>query len=158
MVDGAVVVTPSPRRWHQTVARRLANVLEQANAERYSVDTAVDRRLRDVPLLNRRPDIVVYDSSLPDDEVLRPHHCVLAIEIMSPGSVTVDRVHKPAEYAAGGIEHFWRAEIAENTRGLTVFRFRLDPEAKVYTAVGEDTGKLVTTEPFDVSISLDDLR
>jgi D-3-phosphoglycerate dehydrogenase len=41
-------------------------------------------------LLNRRPDAVIYDASLPDDAVLRPQHCTLVVEVMSPGSVTAD--------------------------------------------------------------------
>lgn len=45
-----------------------------------AVSTDVDLRLRDIPLLNRRPDAVVYDASLPDDAVLRPEHCVLVVE------------------------------------------------------------------------------
>jgi Uma2 family endonuclease len=72
-------------------------------SKRFAVATAVDLRLRDVPLLNRRPDIVVYDASVPDDAVLRPQHCLLVVEVMSPDSVTADQADKPAEYAAAGI-------------------------------------------------------
>jgi Uma2 family endonuclease len=36
------------------------------------------------------------------DAVLRPEHCLLVVEVMSPGSVTADQTDKPAEYAAAG--------------------------------------------------------
>src|SRR5438067_10738686 len=85
IVDGAIVVSPAPRRTHQILARRLANVLEEGAGPAFAVATDVDLRLQDVPLWNRRPDVVVYDASLTADAVLRPEHCCLVVEIMSPG-------------------------------------------------------------------------
>ncbi|GDY30489.1 Uma2 family endonuclease [Gandjariella thermophila] len=159
VVDGAVLVNVTPRRSHQIIARRLANVLEEACGSGSAVATDVDLRLRDVPLLNRRPDIVVYEASVPDDDVLRPHHCVLVVEVMSPGSVTADQIDKPAEYAAAGIVHFWRVEIDEaNSYRLTVFRYRLDPTTKSYASAGVEVDKMVVSDPFTVSVDFADLR
>ncbi|RKT86136.1 Endonuclease, Uma2 family (restriction endonuclease fold) [Saccharopolyspora antimicrobica] len=158
IVDGAIVVTPAPRRLHQRIARRLAGELEQAAAPELTVDTDVDLRLRDVPLLNRRPDVVVYDSALPDDALLRPQHCLLVVEVMSPGSVTADQTDKPAEYAAAGIEHFWRVESdAQDDRCLTVFRYRLDPTTRLYALLGADTDKLSVSAPVELTIDFDSL-
>jgi Uma2 family endonuclease len=112
--------------------------------------------LRDVPLLNRRPDVVVYDSAISDDTVLRPQHCALVIEVMSPGSITADQMDKPAEYAAAGIEHYWRVEHREED-GLAVFRYRLDPTTRIYASAGISTGKLVASAPFAVSVDLTEL-
>ncbi len=81
----------------------------------------MDLRLRDTPLLNRRPDAVLYDASLPDDAVLRPQHCALVVEVMSPGSVTTDQTDKPAEYAAARIPHYWRVEHDPAEGTLSVF-------------------------------------
>ena len=159
IVDGAIVVHPGPRRGHQIIARRLANELEQACDERYAVTTDVDLRLRDVPLLNRRPDVVVYDASVPDDAVLRPEHCLLVVEVMSPGSVTADQNDKPAEYAAAGITHFWRLESGgTDRRTLTVFRYLLDLTTRTYASAGSHTGQLVVDDPLTVSIDLTTLR
>lgn len=154
IVDGAIVVNPAPRRSHQIFARRLANALEAACGPGLAVSTDVDLRLRDVPLLNRRPDIVVYDSSLPDDFVLRAEHCVLVVELMSPGSVTADRIDKPGEYAAGGIEHFWRIENTDDLEKLRVFRFMLDPATKAYAPAGVHDGPFTVSDPFTVNIDL----
>ena len=155
IVDGAIVLTPAPRRPHQRIGRHLANALEEVADKRYAVDIDVDLRLRDVPLLNRRPDIVVYDAALPDDVVLRPEHCVLVVEVMSPGSVTADQIDKPAEYAAAGIEHFWRVENVDAVP--TVFRYQLDPTTRSYALAGIDTGVLAAHEPVSLTIDLADL-
>ena len=77
IVDGAIIVNAAPRRLHQDICRRLANVLEAACRPAFAVSTDVDLRLRDIPLLNRRLDAVIYDASLPDDVVLRPQHARL---------------------------------------------------------------------------------
>lgn len=158
IIDGAVFVTPAPLRPHQRIGRRLANVIEDAAGKRFAVDVDIDLRLRDVPLLNRRPDIVVYDASLPDDAVLRPSHCVLVVEVMSPGSVTTDQIDKPGEYAAARIEHFWRVEEIDTAkRAMTVFRYQLDQPTLRYELTGIDTDALTVAEPISLSIKLADL-
>jgi len=159
IVDGAIVVNPAPRRSHQRIVHHLTSALEAVVSEDLAVAIDVDLRLRDVPLLNRRPDIVVYDASLPDEAVLRPEHCVLVIEVMSPGSVTADQNDKPAEYAAAGIEHFWRVENAtEADRSLTVFRYRLDQTTRAYGLAGVDTHTTAVTDPFKLTVALADLQ
>jgi Uma2 family endonuclease len=159
IVDGAIVSSPSPRRSHQHTAHRLTSVLAAAAGPDLAVVGDVDLRLRDVPLLNRRPDVVVYDASLPDDEVLRPEHCVLVVEVMSPSSVTTDQIDKPGEYAAAGIEHFWRVESMDNAeRGLTVFRYRLDPTTRVYASAGVDTGTMIVTDPVKMTVVVGGIR
>jgi len=156
VVDGSVVVSPSPRRPHQRVVQRLVNVLDTACGSGFAAVIDVDLRLHDVPLLNRRPDIVVYDAAVPGDAVLRPQHCLLVVEVMSPGSVTADRIDKPGEYAAAGIAHFWRVEF-DDERTLTVFRYRLDPTTRTYASAGISTDKLVVSDPLPVSVDLSEL-
>jgi Uma2 family endonuclease len=154
IVDGAIIVSAAPRRLHQDIARRLANALETVCPPALAVSTDVDLRLRDVPLLNRRPDAVVYDASLPDDEVLRPGHCALVVEVMSPGSVTTDQTDKPAEYAAAGIANYWRVEHDPGESNLSVFCYRLDPTTGAYASAGVHSGKFAVTEPVSVNIDL----
>jgi Uma2 family endonuclease len=154
IVDGAIIVNAAPRRLHQDICRRLANALETASGPALAVSTDVDLRLRDLPLLNRRPDAVLYDASLPDDAVLRPQHCVLVVEVMSPGSVTTDQTDKPAEYATAGIPHYWRVEHDPDDGVLSVFCYRLDPTTGGYASAGIHTGKLTATEPVGIAIDL----
>jgi Uma2 family endonuclease len=154
VVDGAIMVSAAPRRLHQDIARRLANALEAACRPGLAVSTDVDLRMRDVPLLNRRPDVVVYDPMLPDEAVLRPRHCVLVAEVMSPGSVTTDQTDKPAEYAAAGIGHYWRMEHDPAESVLSVFCYRLDPTTGTYASAGVHSGKMAVTDPISITIDL----
>ncbi|HEY4021052.1 MAG TPA: Uma2 family endonuclease [Pseudonocardiaceae bacterium] len=156
IVDGAIVVNAAPRRSHQNIVHRLVSVLESVCGPGLAVVFDADLRLRDAPLLNRRPDVIVYTSAISDDTVLRPEHCVLVVEVMSPGSITADQADKPAEYAAAGIEHFWRIERPKEG-GLTVFRYRLDPTTRIYASAGISTDKLTVTDPFAISVDLADL-
>jgi Uma2 family endonuclease len=154
IVDGAIIVDAAPRRLHQDICRRLANALEAVCGPSLAVSTDVDLRLRDIPLLNRRPVAVLYGSSLPDDAVLRPQHCTLVVEVMSPGSVTTDQTDKPAEYAAARIPHYWRIEHDPAEKNLSVFCYRLDPTTGAYASAGVHTAKMAVTDPVSITIDL----
>lgn len=58
----------------------------------------------------RSPDILVLRQPAPAVVWHDAANTVLAVEIVSPGSETLDRVVKPAEYARAGVPHFWRVE------------------------------------------------
>ena len=64
------------------------------------------------------------------DERIAPY-VLLAVEVVSAGSVTTDRVTKPAEYAQAGIPHFWRVDAL---RGPLLEAF--DLQAGAYRSVG----------------------
>jgi Uma2 family endonuclease len=71
----------------------------------------------------RSPDIVVLAAPGSGRTVwIEPSDVLLAIEIVSPGSVELDRHTKPREYAAAGIPNFWRVE---REGAATVHRFGL---------------------------------
>jgi hypothetical protein len=54
ILDGMVLVGPSPSKRHNRMARLLANALDAAGGPDWNADTGVDVRLQDVPL-NSRP-------------------------------------------------------------------------------------------------------
>lgn len=81
IIDGGVIVNAAPRRSHQHITHRITDLLKTPDGSRLAVTASVDLRLRDTPLLIRKPDVVVYDASLPDDAVLRPEHCRLVVEV-----------------------------------------------------------------------------
>jgi Uma2 family endonuclease len=158
VVDGNVIVTASRRIPHQDLARRLGYEIEQAlRGTRWRVAMDVDLRLREVPLLNRRPDLVVYDGAVDRSQVLRAEAVLLVTEIMSPGSITTDRKDKPAEYAEARIPHFWRIELDADD-APAAFRYRLDPTTGVYVATDTTgTSKISVTVPFAFTVELADL-
>jgi Uma2 family endonuclease len=143
IVDGYVVYCAAPTPDHQTAARRLANMLERhAHAaiikghECMTVNTDVDLRLRDVPLLNRRPDIMLYRClDRERGERLRSEHALLVVEIVSPGSETQDTTDKLGEYAKAGIPHYWIVRL-DSTGVSIIERYRLDRAAMLYKHIG----------------------
>ncbi|TKK85369.1 Uma2 family endonuclease [Herbidospora galbida] len=141
VVDGYVVHRPSNGRRHQTVARRLADLLEkharEAMARGYgclTVANAADVRLRDVPLHVRRPDVVLF-RCLDDDHVLRPDDVVLAVEIVEPGTETTDTCGKPSEYGRAGILYYWILRL-DRTGVSAVERYHLDQATMTYKHIG----------------------
>ncbi|WP_410595539.1 Uma2 family endonuclease [Amycolatopsis sp. lyj-23] len=158
IVDGAVVVLPAPVRSHQRLVRRLADALEAGCGPGLAVVTGADLRVRESPLVNRRPDIIVYDVQVPDEKVLRPADCRLVVEVMSPGSVTADLVSKPAEYAAAGIGHYWRVDNNDAaSASRRVVRHVLDARTQAYAVDSVDEGTLRVTSPFTLTIDVNAL-
>lgn len=154
IVDGAVVVVPAPLRSHQRLARRLADVIEANCGPELAVVTGADLRIQESPLVNRRPDIVVYDARVPDEQVLRPADCRLVVEVMSASSVTADRLSKPAEYAAAGIGHYWRVEDDDGSAPCRIIRHLLDLGERRYAVDGVDDRVLSVTSPFALTVDL----
>ncbi len=131
IVDGSIIVSPSATPRHNRIARRLANALEEAAPAPWQVTTGVDLRPADVPLHNRRPDILVFDGD-PDELPVRAHQVLLAVEIMSRGSMNADRLDKPAEYAMAGIPHYWR--IGQRDAGLVTYTHILNPTTRTHAS------------------------
>jgi hypothetical protein len=72
IMDGMVIVRPSASKRHNRLARVLANALDAAAGPDRNADTDFDVRLQDVPLTNRRPDVVVYRADTIDVTPTRP--------------------------------------------------------------------------------------
>jgi Uma2 family endonuclease len=94
IVDGMVVVSPGASKRHNRLARILANAFDAAAGPDWNADTGFDVRLQDVPLTNRRPDVVVYRAGAIDVSPARPEHVLLVAEIVSPARKTTDRIVK----------------------------------------------------------------
>ncbi|MER7789034.1 Uma2 family endonuclease [Streptomyces sp. NPDC097640] len=153
VVDGMVVVRPSASKRHNRLARILANALEVAAGPDWNADTDFDVRLQDVPLTNRRPDVVVYRAETIDITPTRPEHVLLVVEVVSPGSETTDRIVKVEQYATAGIAFYWRVEQAANGVPL-VYTYVLDPATRTYRDGDVFTGVVKVAAPFPVEIDL----
>jgi Uma2 family endonuclease len=168
IVDGYVVYSEAPSPAHQIAGRRLANLIERdartamsRGYECITVNTDVDLRLRDVPLLNRRPDVVLY-RCLEPTERLRADHVLLVIEIVSPGSETTDAVDKLGEYAKSGIPHYWIARL-DDTGVSVIERYQLDRATSQYkhlstTMKGEPGDAPPVSNPVPITIDWSELE
>jgi Uma2 family endonuclease len=118
LLEGELVMTPSPNRWHQKVLRELALRL-QAHAERHQLGEVYFAPL-DVTLDDRnvvQPDILLVSNErsgiLQGDRVVgAPDLCV---EILSPGTKRIDRVRKLELYARFGVTHYWIVDLDART-------------------------------------------
>lgn len=153
IVDGMVVVSPTVTKRHNRLARILANALEAAAGPDWNADTDFDVRLRDVPLTNRRPDVVVYRADTIDITPTRPEHVLLVVEIVSPGSETTDRIVKLSQYARSGIAFYWRIEQAATGTPLA-YTYVLDPATATYRDADVFAGVVKVLAPFPVEVDL----
>ncbi|MBO0687804.1 MAG: Uma2 family endonuclease [Candidatus Dormibacteraeota bacterium] len=153
VVDGSAIVRPNPSQRHQQLVTGLWVALRRLCPRDLDARMEVDLRLLDAPLHNRRPDVVVYRRDVKDADILLPEEVALVVEVMSPSSQTTDRVHKPAEYSAAGIQHYWRIELDE--RDITAYVFRADASGRRYSLLGEaQRDRLIQHEPFPVDLDL----
>jgi Uma2 family endonuclease len=153
IVDGMIVVSPSASKRHNRLARILANALDAAAGQDWNADTDFDVRLQDVPLTNRRPDVVVYRADTIDIAPTRPEHVLLVVEIVSPGSETTDRIVKLDQYARSGIPFYWRVELTA-TGIPVVYSYLLDSASRRYRDGEVFTGLVKATVPFSIDIDL----
>jgi Uma2 family endonuclease len=134
LIDGVPIVSPSPTTGSQRIAMLLGAALDALCPPDLAATQSVDIRLS-----RRRslcPDVMVVSADATNRNVSHylPTDVVLAVEIVSPGSLAMDRIMKPALYAQAGIPYFWRVETEA---GLRVATYRLDTGTDVYSSTGE---------------------
>lgn len=113
LLEGELVMTPSPSRRHQLIQLRLAAALLAWAEERdaghvYGAPLDVLLRAAD-PAVVVQPDVVYVapgsQATLTDGGIEGPPD--LVVEIVSPGSVREDGVRKRALYEAHGVPEYW---------------------------------------------------
>jgi Uma2 family endonuclease len=129
--DGVIHVVPPPGDTHSWEVRVVDHALSvTAPDDVYilqNVGVHVGLRRLYVPDL-----VVVYRDNPFHDNGYDPGGVLLVVEVVSPSSVTLDRVTKPAVYAEQGIPFFWRIDD-----GPTLQAYRLDPAAGTYRLTTE---------------------
>jgi len=123
VIDGELLVTPSPSPLHQRILARLLIALD-AYVERHGLGVV----LPDVDLLFQtgqflRPDFLVVPESSRGGITRRGIEMApsLVVEILSPTSGSIDLVKKPARYGDFGIPEYWVLDPDE--RCAWVWRF-----------------------------------
>jgi Putative restriction endonuclease len=82
---------------------------------------------------------------------------VLAVEILSPGSLRTDRIIKHSEYADAGIGHYWIIDLDADEDGRpSLVACHLAGELG-YADASPVTGSFTTTVPFAIQLELDRL-
>lgn len=145
LLDGGLLMSPSASGPHQLLSSRLWLALERARPDGTAVFEAVNVRLATGRILI--PDLAVVRHSRIDFTVLDAADIVMVVEIVSPGSVAVDRAIKPRLYADADIPYYARIELA----GPTAVLGRLVGER--YELTGADQA-LRMREPFPLEVDL----
>ena len=106
--DGLLTLTPSPTGPHQKVVMALALALYSVRPKGYVVlPGPLDWVVSADPLTVRQPDLVVLRDDLADlPRIPASEVPLLAVEVISPGSLTTDLVYKVREYGAAGLQHY----------------------------------------------------
>jgi Uma2 family endonuclease len=114
LIDGVVVVSPSPTPRHQKVVTRLLWQLVQWQDQQPGAEVFPDT---DVKLSSGKvfcPDLVVYGpgrlGKLPERLALAPD---VVIEVVSPGSKPLDLITKRDDYDDFGVGEYWVIDPAD---------------------------------------------
>lgn len=160
--EGSLVMTPRPALRHMRVVKHLLIQLDPQLPGGVQLLPEVDVDLRlvppDQPGSVRIPDLVIADQDAVDrveseGGLLRAADVRLVIEIVSAGSRRTDYVIKRGEYADAGIGHYW---IVDLDPPVSLLACHLAGELG-YADDGERTGSFSTTEPYPLTIDLDQL-
>ncbi|MFE0425725.1 Uma2 family endonuclease [Streptomyces sp. NPDC058953] len=113
----------------------------------------------DVDRQNRpEPDVIVMSAETVEgygQTRLPAGSVTLAVEVVSPESVSRDRETKPVKYARAGIPHYWRVE---NDGGrAVVYVFEREPTTGQYVATGIFHDRLKVSVPFPVDLDLTEI-
>ncbi|WP_229051280.1 Uma2 family endonuclease [Aeromicrobium sp. Leaf350] len=155
LVDGRLEVSP-PAQWrHGRIAATLTKLLDGHLGDEYFPGAELGVRFDTRNF--RQPDVLVTRRDVdPAGKWLAPTDVLLAVEVVSESSLTVDRITKPAQYARAGIGAFWRVETDPS---LSLTAYVLDAGTDVYIELGTwQAGETVTVDrPFAVVFDLDTL-
>jgi Uma2 family endonuclease len=156
IIDGSLHVSPPPFCRHTIIENNLPALLRALLPDDLRAFTGAGVHRVSGTTRWLVPDTVVVraDAVARRPDYLAPEDVVVVVEVVSPSSVTHDRVTKRALYAEMGIEHYWIVEQLTEVR-LTALRLE-GPEYEEAAVFGpEDTVELA--EPFPVRFRLAEL-
>ncbi len=151
LIQGELIVSPSPGFEHQVVSGALFSVLDRA--------LPVPLRLLSAPLdvqVDERtvvqPDLLVLPRAFRTEDVIAIPP-VLVVEILSPSSRGADLVRKPEVLARFGVEHYWVVDPVDPA--IRVFRLVDGTYESGLVVSGDELFE--TGAPFPVSFRPADL-
>lgn len=153
LIDGVLVVSPSPTNNHQTLAAELCVALaRQAPRDLYRVTQNVEVKLGE--RVRFIPDVLVVhvEAYQRARSQFLAHEVMVAVEIESPASRSMDRVVKPTRLAAAGVPYYWRIEL-----GATPTLFVSENSGNAHRLMGTFTDKVELDAPFPIAFDLREL-
>ncbi|MCA1217916.1 Uma2 family endonuclease [Streptomyces sp. 8L] len=153
LIDGSLVFAAPQSLFHSRAVSFFSEGLRSVSPRDLAV---VSRFTIDVDRQNRpEPDVVVVRGDVVEDPALTrlpAESVVLAVEVVSPESLSRDRETKPVKYARATIQHYWRVENHDGR--AVVYVFEREPATGVYTSTGIFHDRLKASVPFPVDLDL----
>lgn len=169
--DGRIVHCESPSPSHQRISRNLVQALldiaEKHDRDQrtcHEVNGELDVLFSEVPRFHyRRPDVIVY-RCVPGDRGGRwrdkplASDVIIAVEVVSHGTLTEDLDTKRRLYARAGIPHYWIIRMAgDDGIAMSVERLRLTADQS-YVSSGlairdKDLLAVDTADPFRIDVT-----
>lgn len=125
LVNGVVVMSPSPIPLHQAILAEIVFQLQTLRRAGAAIALFPDTDVMLAPDLVYRPDVSIYAArrmpAIPRQLALAPD---LVIEIVSPGSRGVDLVTKREDYERYGVGEYWALDLEPGAAALRPRIFR----------------------------------
>ena len=138
VIDGDVLVTPSPNPVHQRTSKRLQRQLEayfEARGLGEVFNAPIDLILSPHDILQPDLAVVTDRSTISRRGIEAPP--ALVVEVLSPASERHDRGLKARRYAQLGVRHYWIVD--PDARRITCFELRGETYAEVAAAEAPGT-------------------
>lgn len=151
LIDGTLIVTPSPAVPHQRIVGNLYVLLRAGAPDHLEVMFApLDITVSDITVL--QPDLLVAGR-----ETLAGRTMVglpvLAVEVLSPSTRLIDLNLKKAAFERAGVESYW--VVDPERPAITAWQLIDGSYAEVATVEGDET--LQVDAPFPLAITPSDL-
>lgn len=156
LIDGTLVVTPSPVPAHQNAVQELFLRLHDTKPADIRVFVApLDIRFAGDTVL--QPDVLVVPRSAVGGRRIEGDP-LLAVEVLSPSTRTFDLGAKLLRYQRAGTPAYWVIDPDEPS--LRVWELRDDVYVEVAHVTGDEVAKLSLPWPIEIAPShlVDDLR
>ncbi|MGH9166167.1 MAG: Uma2 family endonuclease, partial [Acidimicrobiales bacterium] len=151
LVDGVLLVTPAPSRAHQRAVARLVVALSAAAGDAFEVLPAPFDWLVSSSTLFQ-PDLIVARRGDVGEKRLEQAP-LLAVEVQSPSTSSIDRGTKRIKYEQYGVVAYWLVDPLEP--GLVVLHLVDGAYREVARVVGGEA--YVADFPFPVTVAPDAL-
>lgn len=151
LIGGSIVMSPPPLSAHQRAARRLFSLVNEACPDGHEVFFApIDLLIGDRDEVE--PDLVVVPSA---NAVRRglTLPVLLVVELISPGSVRIDRILKRDLYARAGIPHYWLVDTRDDHHHFEA----LELDGDAYRQMYQSDEHISVETPVAVDADLEDL-
>jgi Uma2 family endonuclease len=155
LIDGEIIVSPSPSRSHASIVFALAYLLETHLRQHHLGQLYLDTDVIFSRNTARRPDIAYFPNPtlalMTQDRLTAVP--TLCVEVLSPSNEDDDRINKFHLYQSSGVAHYWIVDPAART----LQAYTLVDGVFQAAGLGRD-GDIVRFAPFpDLAIPLADL-